>query len=186
MTLEIEVKAYTDDLNKTEETVINMGAHFVEELHEVDTYFNHPSRDFAETDEALRIRVSNTHHFLTYKGEKIDPYSITRDEIETRIENADAAQQLLAKLGFIPVAEVKKTRRVYQLRKFTICVDDVSKVGTFVEVETTGESLEDLRNGALGILKTLGLTAYERKSYLELLLEKGEKIDHDNTQSTGE
>lgn len=166
------MKAYCDDLNHVEEILKEKGAHFIEEVTEIDTYYNHPSRDFAETDEALRIRMCGEKSYVTYKGPKIDALSKTREEIETEIKDSDVAKQLLVALGFHPVVEVKKVRRLYRLSPFDICLDDVENAGTFVEVETSGESVVELRNAALDLLKELNLKKYDRRSYLELLLEK--------------
>ena len=168
--LEIEVKAYADDLRKVESKLRDIGAQFIEEIQQIDTYYNHPCRNFAETDEALRIRRSGTKYYLTYKGKKVDPESKTRKEIEVEIADAHTTAELLVSLGFSPVADVKKVRKVYTLDTFTVCLDDVVNVGTFVEVETCGEHVEELRNSALSILNALNLKDYERKSYLELLL----------------
>jgi adenylate cyclase class 2 len=176
--LEIEVKASCDDLNRVEEHLKKMGAHFVREVEETDLYFDHPSRDFEKTDEALRIRVSRTEtgtepiekSFITYKGKKIDFYSKTREEIEIELFDADAATQLLIKLGFQIKGDVKKVRKMYNLGEFTICLDDVKNVGIFVEVETLDETMEELRDAALKILEALNLTDFERRSYLELKL----------------
>lgn len=170
MVLEIEVKAYCDDLNHVEEILKEKGAQFIEEVTEIDTYYSHPVRDFAETDEALRIRLCGEKSYITYKGPKIDALSKTREEIEIEVTDADAAKQLLVILGFHPVAEVKKVRRLYRLSPFDICLDDVENVGTFVEVETLGESVAELRDAALTLLKEFNLEHFERKSYLELLL----------------
>ena len=178
MVLEIEVKASCDDLNRVEEHLRKMGAHFVREVQETDLYFDHPSRDFEKTDEALRIRISRTEtgttpikkSFITYKGQKIDSHSKTREEIEIELCDADPATQLLIRLGFQPKGDVKKVRTVYTLGEFTICLDDVKNVGIFVEVETLGEHMEELRDAALKILEDLDLTDSERRSYLELKL----------------
>lgn len=172
MTLEIEVKAYAANLARVEERLKEMGAVFIGEVCEKDAYFNHPNRNFAETDEALRIRVADKQSFLTYKGRKIDAKSKTREEIEVALGDAYSAKLLLMRLGFKPVAEVKKIRKRYKVGEFEICLDDVEGVGTFVEVETKGENMEELRDKALTILKRLNLGKTERKSYLELLLEK--------------
>ncbi len=171
MTLEIEVKAWADNLKKVEEDLKKMGASFVEVTHESDTYFFHPCRDFAQTDEALRIRVSNK-SYITYKGRKIDPQSKTREEVEVEIRDFDAARLLLVRLGFTPAADVKKTRTLYRLGEFDVCLDDVEGIGTFVEVETRGENFQELRDAALTILEKLNLKTHERRSYLELLSEK--------------
>jgi adenylate cyclase class 2 len=168
--LEIEVKAHADDLKKVEAELRKMGAQFIEDIRQIDTYYNHPCRNFAETDEALRIRCSGAKYYLAYKGKKVDPESKTRKEIEVEIEDAHTTAELLVSLGFSPVADIKKVRKVYKLDTFTVCLDDVVNVGTFVEVETCGEHVEELRNSALSILNALNLKNYERKSYLELFL----------------
>ncbi|MFQ5888201.1 MAG: class IV adenylate cyclase, partial [Candidatus Hydrothermarchaeales archaeon] len=54
--LEIEVKAYVKDFDKIENAIVRQGGRFEKEEIQKDTYFNHPLRDFAKTDEALRIR----------------------------------------------------------------------------------------------------------------------------------
>lgn len=170
MTLEIEVKAYADNLAKVEERLKEMGAVFIAEVSEKDTYYNHPNRDFAATDEALRIRVADKQSFLTYKGRKIDAKSKTREEIEVVVSDANSANLILLRLGFKPVAEVSKIRKRYKIGVFEICLDDVEGVGTFVEVETKGDNIGELRDTALAILEKLNLRNTERKSYLELLL----------------
>ena len=172
MTLEIEVKAYADDLDKVEDRLKKMGAVLVENVHECDTYYNHPSRDFAQSDEALRIRVAAETVWLTYKGQRIDTKSKTREEIEVRLSSADAAHRLLMQLGFTPVGDVKKVRKIYKLDVFEICLDTVTDLGIFVEVETSGENVKELRDRALALMEALGLTRYERKSYLEMKLSR--------------
>ena len=65
---------------------------------EVDTYFQHPARDFVQTDEALRIRRHLTFQglygkeqmpervsvesLITFKGPKLDPTAKIRKELE--------------------------------------------------------------------------------------------------------
>ena len=79
-----------------------------------DRYFAHPSRDFARTDEALRIRTVGASSFVTYKGPKIDVTTKTRRELELPLDpgDADGSQfaELLTALGFTPVAVVRKQR----------------------------------------------------------------------------
>ena len=76
--------------------------------------FNAPDRDFAQTDEALRIRRVGSFNFLTYKGPKQDRQTKTRTEIEVALapgpEAAEAMSQLVTRLGYRPVAVVAKTR----------------------------------------------------------------------------
>jgi len=152
---------------------------------EEDHYFNAPDRDFACTDEAVRLRRVGADNFLTYKGPKTDAQTKTRTEIEVPLapghETANAMTQVLRHLGYRPVAVVEKHRRILQLNKegykLEICLDEVKDVGRFVELEilTGDDQLESARNAMLAVAAELGLTTSERRSYLELLLAKQAK-----------
>ena len=175
--MEIEVKAPAEDLEIIATHLQRLGEVFTGRAHQTDRYFSHPQRDFAQTDEALRIRIADDSAFLTYKGRKIDKLSKTREEIEVAVSDAAAATRLLERLGFVPVAVVRKFRRTYDLDEFTICLDDVAGLGTFVEVEARGVAdIEKARDGALALLAQLKLQRTERRSYLELLLEASGSI----------
>jgi adenylate cyclase class 2 len=61
-----------------------------------------------------------------------------------------------------------------------VCLDEVEGLGKFAELEilAPASKLEAARNVLLRLSAELGLTASERRSYLELLLEKkGRKAD---------
>src|SRR5437762_1835747 len=89
--LEVEVKYPVKDWDAVQRQLHAWGASCEEAREEIDQYFNAPDRDFAQTDEALRMRrvalaascqwhtLSN---FVTYKGPKTDTQTKTRTEIE--------------------------------------------------------------------------------------------------------
>ncbi|WP_297520607.1 class IV adenylate cyclase [Thermococcus sp.] len=176
--IEIEVKGYAND--EIFERVRERFEMIRREKQE-DVYFQHPCRDFSRTDEALRIRLKrfdgHFEAFLTYKGPKIDPNSKTRKEIEVQIENPERHEEILLELGFRRVFTVRKTREKYHVEKGVIIVlDEVEGLGKFVEAEAlteeeenVGRIVEKLKNLLMGI----GITRFERRSYLELLLEGG-------------
>ena len=151
-------------------------------LRETDTYFNGDCRDFRETDEALRLRSSRLlpggegECLLTYKGPKVDAASSTRVEHETAVSDPEAAARLLAALGYRPAFVVDKLRSEYRLDGVTLCLDQVSGLGLYLELETL---LEDAGREAaverlLALLDALGVprSRLTRSSYLELLAEK--------------
>jgi adenylate cyclase class 2 len=160
----------------------SLGAAESEVQSEADHYFNAPDRDFAKTDEALRIRRIGKRNRVTYKGPKRDSHTKTRTEIEAPLgDGADTAEdfgRLLVHLGYRPVAVVRKDRRTFHLVRdgFTVDVtlDDVHDVGLFAELEIGVEEnqLDTARAVLLRTAGELGLTNSERRSYLELLLSK--------------
>jgi adenylate cyclase class 2 len=144
-------------------------------------YFAHPARDFARTDEALRIRRAGSSAFVTYKGPKIDATTKTRREIDLRLPRGDPPEawaDLLVALGFQPVAEVRKRRRKahadWEGRRVEISLDDVDELGTFVELElvTDPDDVEAAKAVLASLAKHLSLSQSERRSYLELWLER--------------
>jgi adenylate cyclase class 2 len=180
MQFEVEQKHRVDDVAAF---VIRLGGRGVvtdPPVVQVDQYFAHPARDFARTDEALRIRTVGGESFVTYKGPKLDNTTKTRREIELPLDAADSDGarfgELLSALGFRPVATVRKQRRSFELRTDHDAVqgalDEVDGLGTFVELELMADDAGiDAAGRAIGKLANeLDLGPSERRSYLELLL----------------
>jgi adenylate cyclase class 2 len=170
--LEIEVKIRVDELGPVRSRLIEAGASGPERAHERDIYYNASDRDFARTDEALRIRYSGDHCVLTYKGAKLTGYSAkAREELSTSVESGLVLEQILERLGFQRTAEVEKTREYYRFRNASVALDEVKGLGEFVEIErcTIGEG-HDLQREIVEIARELGIHGEPiRSSYLELL-----------------
>jgi adenylate cyclase class 2 len=180
--LEIEMKFPVTDFATLRRRLADWGASAPATREDVDQYVNAPDRDFARTDEALRLRRIGPHNFVTYKGPKLDAQTKTRTEIEVPLADGDAAARdfaaLLTHLGYRPTAVVRKRRTIYHLERqgfdMEVCLDEVEQVGTFVELEIQApeEALEQGRRVLLETAAELGLGASERRSYLELLLNR--------------
>ena len=82
MRYEVEQKFPVPDMAAVQKRLAELGAAVAAWQLEVDLYFAHPAKDFARTDEALRIRTIGTANYVTYKGPKIDQTTKTREEIE--------------------------------------------------------------------------------------------------------
>ena len=105
-----------------------------------------------------------------------------RREIEAPIargaSSADQFAESLDLLGFRRVAEVRKQRRDATLVRsghtIEIVLDDVEQVGAFVELECmpTKPKWKTPKKAIASLAAELGLRENERKSYLELLLER--------------
>lgn len=180
MQFEVEHKYRVADLERLAANLAELGAKPGEEEVQEDCYYAHPARDFANTDEALRLRRVGDANFITYKGPKVGAASKTRQELELPFERGAKALaqfgQLLEALGFRQVATVRKRRRKASLeregREVEISLDDVEHVGTFVELELMADATERARAEQClsSLAQELALDQGERRSYLELLL----------------
>lgn len=195
--LEIEQKYHIDDVASLEASLIELGALEQSLQQHADTYFNHPSRDFAQTHEALRVRFSNGIPMVTYKGTKLPGAVKARRELEWRLDPGDAdgtqMQTLLKLLGFREVATVRKSRRSFSFQQqdsdFTITIDQVESVGLFAEIELVvqvapdgSDASTEARDALVGetrdkivkLASQLGLRRDQPRSYLRMLLESRE------------
>jgi adenylate cyclase, class 2 len=167
--LEIEIKSRCDDPEALRVRAGAMGAQPIEETVEEDIYFNHPSRDFGETDEALRIRAAGGRCVLTYKGPKIGTRSKTRVEQEADVSDFNSMKRILLSLGFREFGGVRKRRETFRIGGVLLCIDRVDGLGDFAELEMKGSDRERIEGELFDLAARLGLSRFERRSYLELL-----------------
>jgi adenylate cyclase class 2 len=162
---EVELKVRADH-DPVRECLDAVGADHVETVEQEDVYYDAPDRNFAETDEALRIRTETTPETtdtrLTYKGPLVEQESKTREEAETSVAEPEQLRAILSGLGYDPAANVRKERERYSFEG---------------ETETDGESegeeaVEAARERATARMRDLNLDPDDqiRTSYLGLLL----------------
>ncbi len=172
--IEFELKARVDDLDSVREALRTRGARHDEDRLEHDVYYNHPVRDFAVTDEALRVRYAGTSAVMTYKGAKLAGTRLkAREELNLAVEDGPVLETVLDRLGFRRTAVVRKRRELWSLEGASIALDQVESLGTFAEVEIIGEiGDETVEERVHAIASSLGITSEPiTASYLELVLE---------------
>lgn len=177
--LEVEMKFPVSQPEATMALLLKLGFQAGDKHLEIDRYYNAPDRDFAQTDEALRIRQVGNECRLTYKGPKMGATGKVRKEHEVDLTEGSARMmhQILLDLRYQPSLEVRKQRTTYHhaaQKDIEVAWDEVEQLGNFVELELKvpeGDQAE-----ALVCLKALsqamGLSTEERRSYLEMLLIK--------------
>lgn len=189
--LEAEIKASLDGISVGEllEQATALGFRPVRQLRETDIYFNGNDRDFRRTDEALRLRRARMlpdgqeESLLTYKGPKLDQVSSARTEYETAVADGETGGKLLEALGYRPAFTVDKVRREYSMEDVTLCLDEVTGLGNYVELETLAPAEAERENAVkklLELLDQLGISRERltRHSYLELLVKAGKEPGH--------
>ena len=178
--LEIEVKIRVD-LGEIENKLNGLGYEKGTRVYEKDTYFNSDSYDLKEADKALRIRIhkdmdsGETKYVLNFKGPKLDDITMTREETQFEVPTYEQVETVLNGLGFVAAGGVEKTRIHYNKNDITCCLDAVSDLGEFLEIEIMAEESEyDASIGKIEeLLDSLGLKMEDtiRHSYLSMLTE---------------
>jgi adenylate cyclase, class 2 len=193
--IEVEVKIRIADLDLLHKKFKHQGGVYKLSLLHEDTYYNMPIglRDFADSDEALRIRSSTEYDkskqnskkticYFTYKGKKIDCISKSRQEIELKFDDAKSMREILTIIGFRETLTVKKERELYEFEykgnRIEALIDYLPALNSyFLEVELTAHSSEELNEKRELLFDFLSLFGYTkedsiRKSYLELIIRK--------------
>lgn len=182
MSFEVEVKYRGVDHDQLVRKLVELGAEAGGGVDQEDSYMNHPSRDFAATNEAFRIRRIGHENRITYKGPKHEGPTKTREEIEVPFA-AGAGQfgdlvRLFENLGFKAVATIRKRRESFHLRfedhDLEIVLDRAEGLGDFAEIEAIAADAADLpraQHAVLELAKRLDLTDVETRSYLRMHLE---------------
>jgi adenylate cyclase class 2 len=175
---EVELKVRADH-DAVRSRLAEMDAERVGAVRQADTYYDAPHREFAETDEALRLRRERdeddrSEARVTYKGPLVEAASKTREEFETGVTDGETMDEVFQSLGFSPAATVEKRRERFAVEGYTVTLDDVADLGTFVEVEreVPESQVDQAREGAFEVLRSLGLDPDDqiRTSYLGMLL----------------
>lgn len=179
MSYEVELKFQVAELADLRRQLDELGLADIHEIHQSDEYFRHPVRDFAQTDEAFRIRSQGERVCLTYKGPKLDAKSKTRREIEVAIDRKSppgAVREMLLLLGFQPAGCVNKNRVegaiTHQDRRVVVAMDQVDRLGEFVEFEIVIEheqEIPDARETILALAEQLNVGASDRRGYIQMI-----------------
>ena len=176
--LEVEIKVRAD-IDLLEQQLIHLGFTRQTAVYEYDTYYNGKTLDLKAADKALRVRehkdldTGETCFLLNFKGPKLDQTTMTREETEFEVPSHAHAETLLNGLGFYVAGTVEKTRLYYVRDDITCCLDQVTGLGEFLEVEIlTGEDGYDSAIRRIRELLAgwnLDLKDTIRRSYLSML-----------------
>jgi len=179
--LEVELKVRIPSLDPIREQLVRNHARPKGKVHEHDIYYNAPHRDFGQTDEAVRVRYTDDHAVVTYKGPKIKKFGLkAREELNFAVESGATFETMLDRLGFTKTLEVNKWRETFSLGNASVSLDTVDGLGTFAEIEVIAEDESANPTAAIEkIAKEIGVVGEPiLESYLEMLLAKKGENQH--------
>ena len=141
--LEREVKFRVESWTEGERRLAEGAARLKEPRHfERNSLFDFPDRALQRRGEALRLRRAGGRAWLTYKGPLDGGGRIKqRREYETSLGDADAAEEILRRLGLEERFRYEKFRAVYSLEKVEATLDQ-TPIGVFIEIEGPPSEIE--------------------------------------------
>ena len=161
---EIELKFKVDNLdvliNKLKEEQCEISAVKMQN----DTIYvqNLDDTESKEGSVWLRVRKENDKIELNYK--KQSKKKMESEEIEFEVSSYELANQFLKALGYLPWVEVNKKRRYSKFKEYNICIDEVERLGSFIELEilVDNDNKDDYEVALLEVAKKLGINPDKR------------------------
>lgn len=147
---------------------------FIRSANEDDVYFRHKLSDGKKF--IIRIRRAGKHALLTFKaaGEGADT---AWEDIDLPLKKPNTLESLLLSGDFSKFLQIKKRRWIFKHGDFEVNVDNVEKLGWFVEVEGRGSRAERdfVETKIIKLLRDLGIKeeAIIREGYVPLMLANG-------------
>ncbi len=161
---EIELKFKVDNLDKVINKLESMQAKISDVISQDDSIFvqNLDNTESVEGSVWLRIRKTDDKVELNYK--KQSAKKMESEEIEFGVSSYEKANAFLKTLGFKKWVEVKKQRRYTKYKDCNICIDEVERLGNFIELELLIDKKEDIdyEQKLLDYAKELGIDTNNR------------------------
>lgn len=177
MSREIEAKIRLGDPGPLRTRLRELGAVRQRHVQETNRIFDTRDRRLLAGDCGLRIRESRPldgegplQPTLTFKGPREPGPVKSRAELETPVADAQTLADILQRLGFREVIRYEKRRETWRLGDCEVCLDELPRLGWYVEIEgPRAEAIETAR-------RQLGLTALPTlgETYVELAADHGD------------
>ncbi len=142
MALEIEAKVKVDDHAAVRARLESSGARRLGEVLELNTFFDTVDHRLLGRDEGLRVRRARDaatgaeYCVVTFKGPARAGSELkTREELEFFVTDGGAAEQVLHRLGYARDLCFEKRRESWELDGCHVELDELPRLGRFVEIE---------------------------------------------------
>lgn len=143
---EIEAKYRVQSFQPVRRRLREAGGEYLCTMRQVDTYYDTGGGMLLGRDCGLRIRTFrclrrgagavDTRPLLTVKGPAGESkLAKIRREVQTRLDDCGAVEELIFAIGLEPTVTVVKRRASYRLGRCLVELDELPVIGRFVEIE---------------------------------------------------
>lgn len=164
---EIEIKARVQDIRSLQKKLISWGCNFTEPILQEDQIFLANGLTFSDIQKetaVVRVRQSGSVCLLTLKKRLLDKDELVKLEEEVIVSDRDRAVAILQHMGYHEVVRVNKKRVECPYEDLTICLDEVTRLGSFIEVEklTEDDDITKTQKRLVEFLRSLGIDESDR------------------------
>lgn len=161
---EIELKFKVDNLEEIITFLKDNNCSVSEINYQNDTIYVQ-SLDHVESTEGsiwLRVRKNNERVELNYKKQSVK--KMESEEIEFGVDSYEKANDFLKALGYKEWVQVNKKRRFTKYKEYNICIDEVERLGSFVEIEVLADKNDsrDYEEALVNVAKEIGINPENR------------------------
>ncbi len=144
--------------------VINMLQEISEPLNQKDTVYVLDLNNVKSTEGSVWLRVRDTNGVVELNLKKQSSKKMESKEIEFEVNSYKKANDFLEALGYQKWVEVNKVRKHAKYKNCNICIDEVEKLGTFIEIEMLIDEEDniDYEKKLLDIAKELNIDITNR------------------------
>ncbi len=173
--MEVEIRAQIKNRGNVEGKLKKLGAKLIKKTRQIDKYFGEINlyRKIGYSF-LMRVRDEGNKKFLAYKGAKLKKDGVW-EEYEFEIDDVGKAIKMLKGMGMEEIIVVKKHRKEYALNGFTFCLDNIRGLGSFIEIEYSGDkNFSKKKNKETDLIKRLGIKKNQilDKGYVTMLLSR--------------
>lgn len=132
---EIELKFKIKDKDKLLNRLDNLDCKMGELIEQKDIIYVNDLNNIESVEGSvwLRLRKEQDNIELNYK--KQSSRKQESKEIEFGVDSYEKARQFLEELGYKKWVEVNKKRRYFKYLNYNLCIDEVERLGFFIEIE---------------------------------------------------
>lgn len=161
---EIELKFKIENIERILTFLEKQGCEISPMNYQYDTIYVKDLNHVESTEGSIWLRVRKTNDKIELNYKKQSAKKMESEEIEFEVSSYEKANSFLKALGFQEWVQVNKKRRYTKYQDYNICIDEVERLGTFMEIELLIEDQtnEDYEEKILNVAKEMGIDILNR------------------------
>ena len=157
---EIELKFKIKDKDELLNRLDSLDCKIGELIEQKDTIYVNDLNNIESLEGSVWLRVRKEQDNIELNYKKQSSKKQESKEIEFGVDSYEKAKQFLEELGYKKWVEVNKKRRYSKYEGANICIDEVERLGNFVEIELLvdeEDKVDNYEDELLKIAEKLGI-----------------------------